>query len=48
MADDEELKELNSLIKENKRLIQKYPDKFSLKMGLKSLESRKRQIEVAQ
>ena len=48
MVDDEELNELNALIEENKRLIQKYPDKFSLKMGLKSLESRKRQIEAEQ
>jgi hypothetical protein len=48
MIDDqkEELKELNGLINENKRLIKKYPDKFSLKMGLKSLEARKKQIEV--
>ena len=40
----EEFEELNKLIEDNKRLIEKYPEKLSLKIGLQSLETRKREL----
>ena len=40
----EELKELRELIAETERFIEKYPDRFSLKMSLHSLKVREKEL----
>ena len=42
----EELADLVPLIKENELLLSKYPDKFSLKLGLRSLKSREQYLFI--
>jgi hypothetical protein len=41
---EDELSELRELIKEHKRLIETYPDCFSLRTGLDPLEQREKEL----
>jgi predicted RNA-binding protein with TRAM domain len=43
---EDELEELKKLIVENERLIQKYPEKISLRIGLESLVTSKKKLEL--